>query len=286
MDSKEQQYRLDRYWVEDLEVPSQYRFPQLDDDPSATTVAAATPHNHTLSAIMIPMSDSAYTTESTTSSQSSRRSKAPDRSFSGSSTSTVSDTPYDCGYHLPCEFEHRGCPVWFHGLEVKLWLAHSYSHFQPYLPPTTSVCIFCDSSFESPSKSMKDLNTTWQTRMMHISAHYQTLEPLATRPDFHVIDHLWKIGKLTKEEYDFANTYSERPRHFDHPDLVPLGTIRPDTEIMNQRKREEREDKRSQHAYNLAKEERLLKRQKKRANLDKENIRKGIETTGDRSRQF
>lgn len=264
MESKERQDRLDRYWVEEHGVSLQFRLLQLDDEPSATTTALNNPHKHTLSATTSPMSTTASSNDSTTPTQSSRRNNLPARTLSGSSASTVSDTPYDCGYDLPCDFEFIDCFVRFHGLDFKLWLEHSYSHFGSYPPPSKSVCIFCDASFKCPSQSEEALRATWMARMIHISAHYQKREPLELRPDFHVIDHLRKIKKLSKEAYDHANRHSERPAHFDRNDLVPRGTKRPETERMNEQKREERENRRSQHAHNLEKEERLLRRQQRR----------------------
>jgi len=271
MGSEEQQERLKRYWTAENGDPLQFQLEalQLEGSDSNSLVISSNPYKGTHYANQYSVSSYTPKVASTIFSQSSRRSNAASRTFSGSSESTVSDTPYDCGYDLPCEFG-ASCFVRFHGLEFQLWVAHSVFHFasshsQTSLPPPKSVCIFCDELFESPSQSQDDILKTWGLRMEHILTHYKSLEPLEnSRPDFHVIDHLWSIGNISRHDYEEAISYSERPAHFNHPELVPLGTKRPKTEKMRERKKEERKDKRLQEARDFEKEERLLKRQRKR----------------------
>jgi len=94
--------------------------------------------------------------------------------------------------------------------------------------------------------------------MTHIYRHYHNHELLeSTKPDFHVIDHLWRNKGMSQCQYDYATSYSERPAH---PDLVTLGTKRPQTEKMKEQRSEEKKLIRSQQVQNLAKEERLRKR--------------------------
>lgn len=219
---------------------------------------------------------------STTSSQSTGRSSHLSRSFSSSSVSTMSNTPHGCGYDLPCEFQlYTACDVRFHGLEVRPWISHLNTHFDRYLPPPKSLCIFCDNvSFESPSRSRRDLSETWTRRMMHILEHIRALEPLETsRPDFFVVKYLWENGLMDEQDYTSAIGYSERPEHFNHRDLVPrpLGTKSSKTQKMKEDKKAEKKERRSQEAQKFEKEERLLRRETRKGRKwsKREDIGKG-----------
>ena len=78
----------------------------------------------------------------------------------------------DFGFYLPCPFIEIGCFVRFQGKDIRLWIAHSLSHFIHHLLPIKSVCVFCDLSFESSSPDSNDLLAAWNKRMLHIAQHF------------------------------------------------------------------------------------------------------------------
>ena len=167
----------------------------------------------------------------------------------------------DFGFYLPCPFIEIGCFVRFQGKDIRLWIAHSLSHFSHHLLPIKSNCVFCDLSFESSSPDSNDLLAAWNKRMLHIAQHFMNQHlPIQDvwRPDFFVIEHLYTTGLMSSDIYRYVTNYSERPAHFNYSDLVPLHTRRPT--VLTERETRER---RHQEAYDLAKEERLLRRQKR-----------------------
>jgi hypothetical protein len=121
---------------------------------------------------------------------------------------------------LPCLLRYiTGCPVIFEEDEREEWYSHSLSHYGDAGPPTQAICIFCHTTFGS-----KDPSKCWSNRMHHIADHLKynwTIE--SSRPDFRVIEDLWRKGCISEEDYKHCFDYTERPPYDSlHPyDSVP-----------------------------------------------------------------
>ncbi|RDW82125.1 hypothetical protein BP6252_03237 [Coleophoma cylindrospora] len=198
----------------------------------------------------------------TSSSQASTRSSIVSRSDSDSSVmsaatsaSSVSQTSWDInptnddGNNLPCEFILLGCEQTFRLEEVEAWISHHEAHFTPHDPPSNSICTICDdptSRFSDPS----DVHRNWRNRMIHISDHLIAGER-CLRPDFRMIDYLYKIGKLEKTLYEYNMSYTERP---DCSILVAPGFVPPENR--------EKQERASRVVHDQAREDRKRAREK------------------------
>ncbi|PVH89348.1 hypothetical protein DL98DRAFT_99832 [Cadophora sp. DSE1049] len=150
----------------------------------------------------------------------------------------------DYTYNLPCEFaEINDCGIVFNPEQWAEWIRHEASHFVEIGPPQTSACIFCDhDNFES-----------WEDRMVHIGSHYHANARLEhSRPDFFVIEQLYRGNMLTKREFDGYMDYTERP---DCGNLVEHGYKTPEMEAREQRQRAE-PLRRQKYGNDLARENR------------------------------
>src|SRR5258706_12930085 len=87
------------------------------------------------------------------------------------------------------------------------WKTHNLSHFGAQGPPTKSMCIFCDASFQDEVPLQG-----FTRRMTHIADHFAAGCILDnSRPDFFVIQHLWKKGCINEADYNNALLETERP---------------------------------------------------------------------------
>ncbi|ESZ96888.1 hypothetical protein SBOR_2753 [Sclerotinia borealis F-4128] len=145
---------------------------------------------------------------------------------------------------LPCEFISINCEVTFHPDHFEEWLEHTLSHFSDLPPPSKCVCLFCDEEFENNY----DPKSNWRERMVHSREHLLDQET-NIRPDFFVIDYMWKNGLMSEADYIVAGQYTERP-------FVP-GLVRKGFETPEAKSKRERESK---IPHNLQKEERDCKR--------------------------
>lgn len=111
-------------------------------------------------------------------------------------------------HRLPCLLrEITRCPVTFRLSEREYWYSHSLSHYGDAGPPSHALCIFCHNVFDSSSPAI-----CWSKRMNHIADHFEnnwTIE--RSRPDFRVIEDMWKKGCISEEDYKYCFQYTERP---------------------------------------------------------------------------
>ncbi|KAA8565183.1 hypothetical protein MFRU_008g00430 [Monilinia fructicola] len=145
---------------------------------------------------------------------------------------------------LPCEFVSISCGLTFHPDEFENWLEHTLSHFSNLPPPSKCLCLFCDEDFEDNN----DPRHNWRQRMAHSREHLLDGET-NIRPDFLVLDYMWKNGLMTNEDYALAEQYTERPAV---PGLVRKGFETPEEKL--------KREKESKVLHNLQKEERDRKR--------------------------
>lgn len=106
-------------------------------------------------------------------------------------------------FTLRCECNYCGCDLVFSGHDFEDWISHSYSHFGSAAPPPRSRCNICgEVQFDRLS---------WRKRMLHILDHFihestATTTPVV-RPDFFVVNYLWKLGKISQQNYDQVTSY-------------------------------------------------------------------------------
>ncbi|QSZ32863.1 hypothetical protein DSL72_002443 [Monilinia vaccinii-corymbosi] len=145
---------------------------------------------------------------------------------------------------LPCEFVSINCGVAYHPDDFEDWFEHTLSHFSNLPPPSKCLCLFCDEEFEDTY----DPRNSWRQRMIHGREHLLDGET-NIRPDFRVLEYMWKNGLMSNEDYALAEQYTERPAV---PGLVRRGFQPPEEKI--------KREKESQVPHNLGKEERDRRR--------------------------
>lgn len=186
------------------------------------------------------------------------------RKRTGSSTSTAASTasrhftptldqqllttPYDYGYDLPCEFMFLGCYLRFHATQYDAWVTHSMSHFCKRPPPPKVVCTICDNGDDACFERNGDARSNWRERMSHISEHFERRDVINhIRPDYFVIKYMKSNNLISKEDYEYAMQYTERPGI---DGLLPLGSPIPGHHPKRDVKQEQ---------YDLVKERRKMK---------------------------
>jgi hypothetical protein len=184
------------------------------------------------------------------------------RKLSDSSTSTAPSTasqhltldqqlltrPYDYGYDLPCEFMFLGCYLRFHATQYDAWVTHSMSHFCKRPPPPKVVCTICDKGDDVCFERNGDARSNWRERMNHISEHFERRDVRDhTRPDYFVIKYMKSHNLISKEDYEYAMQFTERPGI---DGLLPLGSPIPGHHPKRDVKQEQ---------YDLVKERRKMK---------------------------
>lgn len=88
--------------------------------------------------------------------------------------------------------------------------------------------------------------------MVHIATHFQQRARQADmRPDFFIIEYMWKKGLLTVEDYKWAIRGSERPPC---DGLVDIGYKTPEMKRKNEKSKE--------HRHDLEKEDRQRRRER------------------------
>jgi hypothetical protein len=130
-------------------------------------------------------------------------------------------------FTLWCEFSSLlGCDVTFRGDDEARWIRHHLQHLGEEVP-RRMVCWFCDdhppfkwSANTKHGDPFSESKAVFEERMQHIRQHifddWQTIE--AQRPDFHMVQHLYKHGRLDRNVYDAAMSYSELPAAYRLPE--------------------------------------------------------------------
>lgn len=133
--------------------------------------------------------------------------------------------------HLWCEFSALlSCPATFRLDDEARWIDHHAAHLRDRFPRTL-MCWFCDhvpfvaatSSFSSSSINRNNnaaAAANFDLRMRHIRSHIfddPRLTSEDTRPDFHVVQHLWEEGLLEEGAYRHAMAYDETPVNYRLP---------------------------------------------------------------------
>ena len=161
---------------------------------------------------------------------------------------------------LWCELRNlTGCNATFRGDDVGQWIQHHVRHHFGERFPARTICWFCDYPESFVAKHKADRQATWEERMEHIAGHirsdHHTL--FHTRPDFHMLDHLYKHRLVDEQTYRFARQYSELPPELRHPDVGNAGDMTSGS--LDRRQPQEVQ------FHNLEREDREYRRQKKKA---------------------
>ncbi|KAH6621370.1 hypothetical protein B0J18DRAFT_411132 [Chaetomium sp. MPI-SDFR-AT-0129] len=119
---------------------------------------------------------------------------------------------------LWCEHSRLlGCPQVFRLDEEHEWIEHHLDHFGGN-PPQNVICWFCD-TIAFASENPRDASANFRDRMEHIRGHifhdHYTSEFM--RVDFHVVQHLYALGRLGSEAYQHAMLINETPDRFRLP---------------------------------------------------------------------
>ncbi|KAK1750037.1 hypothetical protein QBC47DRAFT_129026 [Echria macrotheca] len=125
---------------------------------------------------------------------------------------------------LWCEFRDlQSCP--FESDDFDEWVLHHYSGHLGSRLPTRSICWFCDYPFdvEAPASAAQRRHI-FDRRMQHVASHIYDDEGLGIermRPDFHMIQHIHRLGQLDAATYAKAMDYSELPDELRPPPEEP-----------------------------------------------------------------
>ncbi|KAI1127226.1 hypothetical protein F5Y10DRAFT_266299 [Nemania abortiva] len=114
---------------------------------------------------------------------------------------------------LPCEFAaFHGCDQSFGLYAVDNWIEHIISHHLEGYLPAECVCWFCD-EFVFRSRNDSDRWMNFERRMRHISNHITedgyTVHDI--RPDFYMLDHIYKHNLIDTTVYTASRRYTEVP---------------------------------------------------------------------------
>ncbi|KAK0726688.1 hypothetical protein B0T21DRAFT_253082, partial [Apiosordaria backusii] len=119
---------------------------------------------------------------------------------------------------LWCEFfELKKCPAAFQFNEEAAWIEHHVLHFEEALPHQSN-CWFCD-DFRFVAKSPGELYPRFYDRMQHIYSHIYTdrMTIQNVRPDFHIIEHMYRKCLISNQTYRIAMAFDELPPEYRIP---------------------------------------------------------------------
>lgn len=123
---------------------------------------------------------------------------------------------------LWCEFSELLCCNATFRLDNELgWINHHVQHLQDSYPRKL-MCWFCDHvPFVARSDEYGDTSTNFHERMLHIREHIFGDERRWTsqhvRPDFCLVEHLYRRRRIPDRMYRYAMKYEETPPEFRLP---------------------------------------------------------------------
>jgi hypothetical protein len=133
---------------------------------------------------------------------------------------------------LPCTLRILDCGASFGIESFDDWYAHSLDHFGSHRPPSNTICIFCDTTFQND-----DSWRSWRELMYHIAEHFNNGSRIElARPDFALLHHLQANNLINEKQYDNAIQAQER---------LPVEGLRPHDWIPEYRRKQIQEEERS-----------------------------------------
>lgn len=155
-----------------------------------------------------------------TRSESTAPSLGPAQSVVGMNPTPVDSTAAGYGdeFVLWCEFRHViGCEAVFAGDSEYEWIQHHIHHLEGKFP-SEFVCWFCD-HVPFKAKHSADRQAMFELRMQHICEHirgdYYQVDHM--RPDFRLLEHMCRHGRLDREIFEELRSYSELPPQYRLP---------------------------------------------------------------------
>ncbi|CCF33340.1 hypothetical protein CH063_05552 [Colletotrichum higginsianum] len=114
---------------------------------------------------------------------------------------------------LHCEFQPwTGCQQQFRLDDVGAWIRHAEDEHLQRMFPTECICWFCDDIVFSTQRC-SDAGLNFTQRMEHIAGHIMDGDHFEhRRPDFHYLDHVYRVGKISRQAFELARGASEGPR--------------------------------------------------------------------------
>ncbi|KAK4678387.1 hypothetical protein QC764_307170 [Podospora pseudoanserina] len=119
---------------------------------------------------------------------------------------------------LWCEFsELKGCSATFRLDDEFGWIEHHVRHLREKLP-VQSRCWFCD-DYPFVAESPSDLYPRFYERMQHIRLHidFERVTSDHMRPDFHVVEHMYRQRLIPEHTYRLAMQFDELPPQLQIP---------------------------------------------------------------------
>ncbi|KAK0732585.1 hypothetical protein B0T21DRAFT_384829 [Apiosordaria backusii] len=119
---------------------------------------------------------------------------------------------------LWCEFsELKNCSVTFRLDDEASWIEHHVRHLRDKLP-VQSNCWFCD-DFRFVAESPGELYPRFYDRMQHIYSHIydDRMTSHDVRPDFHVVEHMYRQRLIPDQTYRIAMQFDELPPEYRIP---------------------------------------------------------------------
>ncbi|KXH66872.1 hypothetical protein CSAL01_07805 [Colletotrichum salicis] len=124
------------------------------------------------------------------------------------------NAPPPSSHMLYCEFQPwTGCREQFRLDDVDSWIRHTEEiHLQGEYP-AVCVCWFCDDFNFNVGPHCPDPGQNFSHRMQHIAHHmlHDAYRFEQRRPDFSFVDHLYRSGRITLENFQQATSASEGP---------------------------------------------------------------------------
>ncbi|GKT57090.1 hypothetical protein ColTof4_11244 [Colletotrichum tofieldiae] len=122
-------------------------------------------------------------------------------------------TPLPSRRMLHCEFlPWTGCQQQFQLDEVDAWIRHTEDEHLQGNFPAKCICWYCDDFVFSTQRCL-DAGLNFTNRMMHIAGHILEGDHFEQRrPDFHYLDHVYRIRKISRQAFERARGASEGPR--------------------------------------------------------------------------
>ncbi|KAK7948226.1 uncharacterized protein PG986_009112 [Apiospora aurea] len=125
----------------------------------------------------------------------------------------ATNPPYNPQCRLPCEYARLGlCNETFGPEETDFWEWHvGTQHLQDNLPPHC-ICWFCDQEFSARNHNV-DERENFRFRLEHIRDHIiqERLAAQDMRPDYFLLEHMYRNGLLEKVHYQLECSYTEGP---------------------------------------------------------------------------
>ncbi|KAL0940939.1 uncharacterized protein CTRU02_203702 [Colletotrichum truncatum] len=124
---------------------------------------------------------------------------------------------------LHCEFQPwTGCQYRFQLDEAELWIRHTEDDHLRRNYPALCICWYCD-DFQYDTQQSLDAGYNFESRMKHIADHmlYDGCLFENRRPDFHFLDHVYRLQLISPKAYQQAKGLSEGPPP--PTEVFPLG---------------------------------------------------------------